>query len=346
LVGIYKNNNGKEAICCKEPVKFVSFDIMQMICNNKVMKKLIFPLILTILLVLGAYYISTSRSPQVDNDRPSAIVTIYPLQEWAKTIGGDLVTVENITPAGAEPHDFEPSPKNIAKISNADVFIYNNIGLEPWAIQIIPQLNTLAVDASKDIELLENNFHDHEDESRIDEGQQYDPHVWIDPFRAKQQAANIAQAFIKVDPENKDTYNANLESLSKELDKLDREFSILNTCSNKAFISSHAAFQYLSEKYNLDMITITGISSEEEPSPQKIAEVSRIARELNIKYILFETLGENKYAETIVREIQGEALVLNHLEGLTSKELANGKNYFTVQRDNLNNLLKALQCNQ
>lgn len=305
------------------------------------MKKLIFPLLLTILLVSGAYYISTKKPSIEDGEKLDVIVSFYPLQEWAEKIGGEYVRVENITPAGAEPHDFEPSPKDIAKISDADVFIYNNIGLEPWADQIAPQLKN-ALNASANIDLL-GTSHDHEDES---EEEQFDPHVWLDPMRAKQQAENIADAFIKTDPGNESYYTQNLNELKKELDLLEQEFATLQACKNKTFITSHAAFQYLATKYGLEMITISGLNPEEEPSAKKLAEITNIAHDRNIRYIFFETLTENKFAETIIREIQGEALVLNPIEGFTPQELKDGRNYFSVQRENLRNLRIALQCNQ
>ncbi len=301
------------------------------------MKKLILPiLIAAILLVSAAYYISTKQSRTANSRKVSVIVSFYPLQEWAQRIGGDLVEVKNMTPVGLEPHDFEPSPKDISQISDADVFIYNGAGLEPWTNKITGQLNNIVVDASSGIDLLKTN----------NTGTPFDPHIWLDPLLAKQQAESIANAIIQADPSNKALYTTRLEILESDLGKLDNEFSVLNSCPKKTFITSHSAFHYLASRYGLEMITITGLSPEEEPSPKKLAEISRLAKENDVQYIFFETLTENKFAETIVREINGHSLILNPIEGLTKQELQEGKNYFSIQRENLTNLRIALQCNQ
>ena len=109
-------------------------------------------------------------------------------------------------------------------------------------------------------------------------------------------------------------------------------------------MASHAAFGYLAERYNINVISIAGISPEEEPSPKRMAEIAQLAKQKNIKHIFFETLVSPKLSETIAREIGAETLVFNPLEGLTNEEIATGEDYISVMEKNLVNLRTALIC--
>ena len=149
----------------------------------------------------------------------------------------------------------------------------------------------------------------------------------------------IKDELIKVDEDGKDVYEKNFNELASEFDALHSEYeTALNNPSQKELIVSHAAFGYLTNRYGLDQIAISGLSPSDEPSPKELQEIIHFAREHQVKYILFETLVSPKVAETVQDKIGAEALTLNPLEGLTQKEIEEGKDYFSVMRENLESL--------
>jgi zinc transport system substrate-binding protein len=173
---------------------------------------------------------------------------------------------------------------------------------------------------------------------------QDDPHIWLDPVRAKTQASNIATALAVIDPVNKDFYQSNCNTLAQAFDELDSEYrKTLNKVTRKEFVVSHAAFGYLSERYNLIQMPIMGISGEAEPTPAKMAEITRFCQQHAVRYIFFEELVSPKTAQVLARDLGVEALVLNPLGSLTAEQLAGGQDYFSLMRENLHNLHQALE---
>lgn len=257
----------------------------------------------------------------------SVVASFYPLAFFAQQVGGDRVAVTNLTPAGAEPHDFEPTTRDIAAIENSQLFLVNGKGFEPWAegLQIQnPAVKTVAV---------------------ADSFATLDPHVWLDPVLVGVMAQRIAEVLSAVDPDGQAIYSTNAVALSANLDQLNSEFEAgLSQCQQKSFITSHAAFGHLAQRYGLEQVAISGISPDEEPTPQALARVARFVKDNNVSYIFFETLVSPRLAETVARETGAQTLVLNPLEGLTDKEQADGQDYFSIQRANLVNLKTALDC--
>lgn len=269
--------------------------------------------------------------------------SFYPLAEFARQVGGDKVTVQNITPAGVEPHDFEPSPQDIASFQKSKVFIYTGAGFEPWAEKVLPDLKGVTViNASKDISLLEAVPEEEEGEEYKGEEATTDPHFYLDPVLSQHVVKNIADKLSEVDPSNKGVYEKNANAYIEKLAALDKEFAEgLATRERNDIVTSHAAFAYLAKRYNLKQVPIAGLS-EEEPSPAKLAEVAKYCRENNVKYIFFETLVSPRLSETVAKEVGAKTLALNPLEGLTTEEQKQGKDYISVMQENLKNLRIAL----
>ena len=155
----------------------------------------------------------------------------------------------------------------------------------------------------------------------------------------------IASGYQQSDPNNKNYYQANADSLKAKLQQIDLAYRQgLSHCLTKNIITSHAAFGYLAKTYGLNQVAIAGFSPDAEPSPQQLAVIAKFAEQNQVKYIFFESLVSPKLAQTIASEIGAQTLVLNPLEGLSDQELAQGKNYLSVMQDNLSNLQTALQC--
>lgn len=298
--------------------------------------------ILLVGIILGTQALGNrSKESASNSEKISVVASFYPLGEFSRQVGGDYVDVVVVTPSGVEPHDYEPTPQQIKQAQEADIFIFNGNGLDPWADKVNESTNK---NDSARIDMT-STLASHPTDLNFKINQE-DSHVWLDPIIVAVQIEIIRDKFIEKDPAHTESYNMNAQRYTnEELSSLDQEFrKQLSSCEKNTIIVSHDAFSYLASQYNFDTISISGISPEEEPSAQKIKELSDLAKEKEISTIFFETLVSPKFAETIAREVGAQTLVLNPLEGLTKEEIAQGKNYVSVMEENLNNLKTALVC--
>lgn len=285
----------------------------------------------------GGSTATQAPTPPTASPTPPAVPVVasfYPMAYFTQRIGGERVQVKNLVPAGAEPHEYEPTPQDVTAMTRAKLIVYNGAGLEPWVKKLLPQLpaETVKVEATKGLPLVKA------------EGA-LDPHIWLDPVLAQQEVDNILAGLVAVDPQGKDTYQTNAGKFKDDLQALDRRFAeALTKCKGKTFITAHEAFGYLATRYRLTMVAISGLSPEAEPSPAKLKEVTRLAKKHGTKVLYVETLVSSKFADTIAREVDATVRVLNPLEGLTDAELAAGKDYLKVMDENLTNLKAGLNC--
>ena len=307
------------------------------------MKKNILIFFAFFLLLAGLVFLvvrhASEQSKTVQTGRLQVVASFYPLYFFSSQIGGDKVEVTNIVPAGAEPHDYEPTAEDMAKMESSKLIVLNGGGLEAWSDDIkknIDSKSTTIITAGEGLTTQEVT----------EDGQAgTDPHVWLDPPLAEKMVDSIAQGFEQVDPANKSYYQNNADVLKAKLNDLDIAYRQgLSTCKEKNIITSHAAFGYISTTYGLSQVPIAGLSPDAEPSPRQLADIVKFAKDNNVKYIFFESLVSPKLAQTIATEIGAQSLVLDPIEGLGDQELSQGKNYFTIMQDNLINLQTALQC--
>lgn len=314
------------------------------------------------LFVIGGAYILRSRTIFPMNDTvPSdsklkVVATFYPLGYFAGVVGGPVaVDVSVIVPTGVEPHDYEPTPKDIASMYAADVVVLNGAGIDAWATKIRPDLENKGVKVVVMSESL--GFEGATRCSQLAMGDDLqgrcasrgqgviDPHFWLDPKLAEQEISALMNVFIQVDEKNKDEYTRYADGYIKNLQLLDQSYRDgLMMCANKTIVTSHNAFGYLAKEYGFNALSITEFSPESEPSTRQLADLAALAQQKNIRYIFFETLVSPRLAQTLADEIGAQTLVFNPLEGLTDEEIIQGKNYISVMRENLNNLRLAMNC--
>ncbi len=281
------------------------------------------------------------------------VASVYPVYEFARQVGGDKIELVLLVPPGAEPHDWEPTAKDVLAIKAARLFLYHGAGLENLDKILTPETlgATKALAISKDIPVLRpekddhgdhNHGHGHHGDARKTH-EHVDAHTWLDPVIAQQQVAAIAAAIAAADPANADYYRQNAANYNRELAKLDQEYkTVLSGLPRRDIVTSHAAFGYLAARYGLKQIPIMGLTPDSEPTPEKMAAIVKFCREHNVKYIFFETIVGPRLAETIARETGAGLLVLNPVENLTLDEMKQGKDYLAIMRENLANLQKAL----
>ncbi|HEY0696239.1 MAG TPA: metal ABC transporter substrate-binding protein [Micromonospora sp.] len=296
-------------------------------------------------LVLGAAACSTGSADD-GRDGVDVVAAFYPLKFVSERVGGPAVRVTDLVKPGAEPHDLELSPGQVGQLTDADLVVYLK-GFQP---NVDEAVDAEGGDRSLDVAgvqpLLDATAGGHEHEGGGEEEHAEksgkDPHLWLDPTRLATVADRLAERLGTVDPTHAADYTARARTLRTELEALDQEYTRrLTTCQRREIIVSHAAFGYLAQRYKLEQVGLSGLTPEDEPAPQRLAEVAREAREHGATTIFFETLVSPKVAETIAREVGARTAVLDPIEGLSAD--ASG-DYFSVMRGNLDALVTALGC--
>lgn len=282
-------------------------------------------------------------------------VAFYPIEFAATKVGGDKITVSSLTAPGTEPHDLELTPQQIAGLDDADLVVYLK-GFQP-AVDTAVEASAAKhkLDLSTVIELhpvaTDDHDHDHEGEAghEGEEGHDdhdhggVDPHYWLDPTLMAKSVEAIATELGTVDAANKEAYEANAKSTVAELGTLDDEYKKgLGSCSVKTIITTHAAFGYLTERYGLEQVGISGLSPNEQPSPARIAEVQHEAQEHGVTTIFFETLTSPEVAQSIAGDLGLKTAVLDPVEGITDE--SSGSDYPSIMKANLKTLQEANGC--
>jgi zinc transport system substrate-binding protein len=253
--------------------------------------------------------------------RETVVAAFYPLAYAAEQIGDGRIDVKNLTPPGSEPHDLEVSPKDVAAIREADLVLLLGRGFQP-------QLEDAAGEGDNVIPLL--------DTPGLALRPGNDPHVWLDPLRYARIVTRIGEALHAP---------AAAERLIGRLQRLDLDYRHgLADCERHEIVTSHEAFGYLTDRYGLEQVAITGLSPEAEPEPAKLQQVVDLVRARSVTTIYFETLVSPRIADTVARETGAKTAVLDPIEGLTNEELARGADYFTLMRENLAALRAGLGC--
>lgn len=319
------------------------------------MQKIIALQILSLVLITGVFLWFQEKKNSVSEKEPVeqvqrlvVVATFYPLEEFARAVGGDRVTVTSIVPAGAEPHEYEPTPQDILSAYQSDVFLLNGAGVDAWAEKIRPELEARGVKVLQMSELVALLPGLPEEEHKGEEGQeenQFDPHFWLDPLLVEKEVAAMRDVFGARDGAGKTVYAQRSAVFLESLGALhDAYQNGLAGCVLDTVVTSHNAFSYMAKRYGFTTLPVAGLSPEAETSPRHLAETALLIREQNIKHIFFETLVSPKVAETLAREVGAETLVFNPLEGLTDEERAAGADYLSIMKQNLENLKIALQC--
>lgn len=338
------------------------------------MKKAFLLLLTSLLILFTAACGQKEALPQEnsDEDKLTIYTTIYPLTYFTERIGGNLVQVKSIYPAGSNEHTFDPTQKDMMNLADADLFFYIGMGLEGFVdnakktlaneqVKLIATSNSvsdedLVQEETHEEEGTDEESHAHEDEDEHDHEDEaveihddhdhgdIDPHLWISPTISIKLAQSIQDALIEQDPANEETYTKNFEALQTELEALDTKFQeMANNVPNKTFFVSHAAFGYLAGAYGLEQVAIAGLNSQDEPSQKELTKIVELAKEKQIKTILFEQNVSSNLAKVIQSEVGAESGILHNLSVLTEEDIQNEETYFTLMEKNLITLEEALK---
>ena len=297
----------------------------------------------------GARGVGSAAAVGEGGERLAVAAAFYPLEFVVERVGGDRVDVEGLTPPGAEPHDLELGARQTARVSDAALLVHLS-GFQPAVDEAAEQVAGRALDAASVVDLREGfeelahqgegegGAHEADDAHEGEAGT--DPHVWLDPTLLAEIGDAVAERLSDLDPDGAADYRSGAAALRADLERLDGDYRDgLAQCDRTDIVVSHNAFGYLAARYGLEQVGISGLSPEEEPSPARVAEAARYARENGVTTIFFETLVTPAVAETVAREVGAQTAVLDPIEGQPE-----GGDYLTGMRANLQSLRTALGC--
>ncbi|AYG01202.1 metal ABC transporter solute-binding protein, Zn/Mn family [Lactococcus allomyrinae] len=280
------------------------------------MKKVLLALVIPALVFLAGCQKTASK--------PEVVTTFEPMYEFTKAIVGDKINVENIVASNQEIHEFEPSAKQVATMTNAKVIIYNSNDLEKWVLPI--KNKGIKVEASATVDKIKD-----------------DPHTWISPKEAIKEVDYITEQLSKKFPDDKKAFEKNASAYLVKLKKLDAEFDTLKDAKQKTFITQHEAFSYLARDYGLHEIAIAGLDPDVEPSPSALAKLKVEMEKAGLKNVYFENNANSKIAETLAKSAGAKLIGINTVEGLSDAQKKAGETYITLMQENLTALKETIK---
>ena len=296
---------------------------------------------------------SSASSSQASASPMKVMASFYPLQYLTEKIGGDLVSVESLTPPGAEPHDLELSNQKVQQLSQAGAVVYLK-GFQS-AVDKAVELNApkTVIDVSTSVDLVDAEKHESEldvadDSEKTEEAHEHehehgstDPHFWLDPTRMASAATQIGDALAQADPANAETYKKNAASMKSQMEALSKKLvDGTAKCQHKEFVTSHEAFGYLADRTGLTQLGLSGLDPDSTPSPARLKQISDAVKAKGITTIFTEELLSPKVAETLAKDLGITTAVLDPIES----QADDSKDYEAVMNENLEALQKALSC--
>lgn len=291
------------------------------------MQKILVVILSMVLLVA----VGCGKEPAAPAGKVVVAASFYPMAEFTRQIGGELVQVDTLIADGVEPHDWEPTARDLTKLGSAKLFVYNG-GVETWAE---PALTAVREQKVRSVEAGRGLFDA--------QATQVDPHVWLSPKKALLEVVAITNALVQADPQHAETYKRNSAAYQKQLQALDQRLTqVAAQAQQKTFVTTHAAFGHLASDYGLEQIAIMGISPDAEPTPADLQNLIKTIQAKNVKYVFFETLVSPRVAQTVAEAAGAKTLVLDPLEGLSAEGRQHGDDYLKIMARNIDNLELAL----
>ena len=293
-------------------------------------------ILITTIAIATTHYSFPQQKPETG--KLKVVATFYPLAFFAQQIGGEQVSIKQLIPDNTEVHNWQPSFADIMSTEEADVILYNGASLDHWfEDDILPVINTtnkVIVDTTEGVQLLEAGNSNQEPEGN------YDPHTWISPFTAKQQAQNIYNNLIQKDPDNSEYYSERWQNLKTRFEELDSNFTVgLSTRNKNDIFVEHSAFGYLANRYGFEQYGVIGISADEQPSASTYANLADLMIEYETYVVYVDPVYQQESAQTLKSELErlsGQNVQILKLYVMLGN--VDGLDYFGQQEQNLENL--------
>jgi zinc transport system substrate-binding protein len=282
-------------------------------------------------------------SVEAGTGKVRVVASIFPVYDFVRVVGGERVALTQLLPPGVEAHGFAPTPRDIVRINQADLFVYTGEVMEPRVAKMIRSFDgdVQVVDVSDEqvpMVMEHRGHHDHHGG---------DPHFWLDPIKAKIMVEEITRALIQIDPDHQAGYQLRSKNYLEQLTALDAKIRAgLKDCKQHTIISGgHFAFGHFVKRYHLQAISAyPGFSPDGKPSPRSIATLIKTMEETGASAVFHEELMEPKVAKIIVEETGAELLLLHGVHNVSKQERADHASYLSLMTGNLTRLRQGLQC--
>ena len=305
------------------------------------------------------------------------VVTSFPQYDFARAVAGDKANIQMLIKPGVETHSYEPTPDDIQKIQNADLFIYTGGENDEWVEGILDSIDTSSLQTLKledCVDLIEedetvglegvethSHSHDHDNEEghnhdHNEDGHdghnhsstdiEYDEHVWTSPLNAIKIVKKINVELDKIDSQNADTFDNNAEKYISEIKDIDSQIrDIVKHAKRKTLVfGDRFPFKYFVEEYGLDYkAAFPGCSDEMEPSAETVSYLVNFIRKENIPVVLYVELSNQKVADTLANETGTKTMCLNSAHNLSQQDFDKGVTYVSIMKENIKTLKAALQ---
>ena len=302
-----------------------------------------------------------SNEPPESDDKINVVTTIFAPYDFARQIAGDQAELTMLLPPASESHSYEPTPKDIIKIQNCDVFVYIGGESDAWVQTMLSSFDTsnMQIITLMDcVEVLEEEItegmqddHAHDeaeaghDDDHVEEETEYDRHVWTSPKNAKKIVQKLSDALCEADLANADAYRQNTAAYLTQLDELDASFQATVDAANRKTIvfGDQFPFRYLADAYGLDYFAaFPGCSSDTEASAATVVFLINKVKSEQIPVVFHVELSNKKMANTISEATGAKVLLLHACHNVSKAEFESGAGYLDLMRQNVKNLQEAL----
>lgn len=323
--------------------------------------KKILLIILLIIILAGVIYIFayTGNKNKTNNNKLNVVVTTFSTYDFVRQVAGDNVNLTFLLGPGVEAHSYEPTASDLAKIQNADLFIYVGGEMEEWTGKVLDSLNTkntklvciadyIEKMEEEEIDSAEEESEEHESEEHVHDHEEgaYDEHIWTSPKNAIKMVEEIEKILAEKDSKNKETYETNANNYINQIKNVQAQIQQIvdNKVRSRLVFGDKMPMQYFIKEYNLEVsAAFAGCSTQTDPSASTIAKLVQRVKEEQIPVILYIELNNGKVAQTIAKETGAKPLQIQTLHNITKDDFTNGETYVSLMQRNLDVLKQALQ---
>jgi len=305
------------------------------------MKNLKYILFFLTIIIIAVFL--TNQKKEIKISEKLIVVSTFSTYDIVKTISNGSLKIVNILPFGVDAHTYAPSPAKMVQIEKASLLIYSGAGLEPWTKGFIFSKRVLNLSKYVDLKELDESSN-HHDVHHVHLNS-LDPHYWLDVENMKKATNIITEKLIKISPKNKTEYLQRRDKYLIMLKNLDNKYKIsLLQCKQTNLIVNHNAFNYLADKYNFNVESLSGLSPDSLPSAKSIINLIEIVKKYNISTIFFENFVSDVSIRAIAEEAKISVDVLQTLGNITANEFERNVTYEIMMLENLEKISKALSC--
>ena len=297
------------------------------------------------IVVLTACQTNSNQVKQVDSAIKVIAVESF-LADIVQNIAGERMVVDTLMPKGLDPHSFEPTPKDVARISDSDILFVNGAGFEEWLEDVIENLpeNLVVVEASAGLQSRTVDEEEHADEDEQDH--EIDPHFWLDPTLVITYAENIRDGLISIDPEGKEIYSSNTEEYIQQLKDLDayiQEKIAVIPVERRLIVTNHESFGYFADRYGFEIVgtIIHSVSSGAAPSAQQMAQLVDQMRASGAIAIFMETGTNPQLAEQLAKETKIKIVYDLYTHSVSDLD-GKASTYIDLMKYNVEQMINAL----